>query len=113
MTAINPFITSPARKSHTVSNAAAAAAKTEVPDRPNYVSIYGSTIFAMTVIFLIGVGVPAAMAYGNAVGWGIGAFCALWGAPASASWLRAPGCQPGTRSMTRSSNDCDHTARTT
>ena len=58
-----------------------AAAKTEVPDRPNYVSIYGSTIFAMTVIFLVGVGIPAAMAYGNAVGWGIGAFCAFWGGP--------------------------------
>ena len=81
MTAINPFITAPARKSHTVSNAAAVVAKTEVPDRPNYVSIYGSTIFAMTVIFLVGVGVPAAMAYGKAVGWGIGAFCAFWGGP--------------------------------
>ena len=83
MTAILPSITSPARKNRTATNAAVAAARTqpEAPDRPNYVSIYTSTIFAVTVAFLLGVAIPAAMVYGNAVGWGLGAFCAFWGGP--------------------------------
>lgn len=83
MTAISPRITAPTRKNRTASNAARAAARTqvEVPDRPNYVAIYSSTIFAVSVIFLLGVAVPTAMVYGNATGWGLGAFCAFWGGP--------------------------------
>ena len=81
MTAINPFTTAPAPKSHTVSTAAKAAAETEVADRPNYRSIYTSTIFAMSILFLLGVGIPCAMVYGNAAGWGLGVMCAFWGGP--------------------------------
>ena len=83
MTAINPFITAPVRKNQAASKAAVAAARThvEVPDRPNYVSIYASSIFAMSMLFLLGIAIPASMAYGSATGWGLGAFSAFWGGP--------------------------------
>ena len=81
MTAINPFTTAPAPMVHTVSNAAKAAAQTEVAERPNFRSIYTSTIFAMAMLFLFGVGIPCAMVYGNTVGVGLGVMCAFWGGP--------------------------------
>lgn len=50
-------------------------------DAPNYVSIYATSILAVTLVFLIGVGAPAAMAFGGAAGWGLGAMCGFWGGP--------------------------------
>jgi hypothetical protein len=85
MTALGPRIFIPASTnsiaSPAVPVAAEAQAKAETPDRPNYVSIYASTIFAVTVVFLLGVALPTAMVYGNATGWALGAFCAFWGGP--------------------------------
>lgn len=85
MTALNPFTTAPAPESRIVSAAARAAGQTvaqaEISDRPNYVAIYASTIFAMIMLFLLGVAIPASMVYGNAVGWALGGFCAFWGGP--------------------------------
>jgi hypothetical protein len=85
MTAISPRIPVPARTNRIASIAAQAAAETqaqaETPERPNFVSIYASTIFAVAMVFLLGVGLPTAFVYGNATGWGLGAFCAFWGGP--------------------------------
>jgi len=85
MTAISSSISIPTITNHTASTAAPAAAKTqaqaETAQRPNFVSIYASTIFVVTMVFLLGVGLPTAFVYGNATGWGLGAFCAFWGGP--------------------------------
>ncbi len=80
MNAINPFVAAPDRalRAKTAAPAVAVRAAT-VEEGPNYVGIYASSIFAMTLLFLVGVGVPVAMAYGNAVGLATGAFCAFWG----------------------------------
>lgn len=85
MTAISPRIPALARTNQTASTAAQAAAEAqaqvEAPIRPNYVAIYGSSIFAVSMLFLLGVGIPSAMIYGNTTGLGLGAFCAFWGGP--------------------------------
>ena len=57
------------------------SAPTSVAEGPNYLAIYTSSILAVSLLFLLGVAVPAAMVYGNATGWGLGAFCAFWGGP--------------------------------
>lgn len=86
MTATAPTSDAPVDKDRSVSTASKAAAQTEVVETeveegPNYFSIYGSTIFAVTMLFLLGVGIPAAFVYGNATGAALGVFCALWGGP--------------------------------
>jgi hypothetical protein len=86
MTAIAPTLNVPVRKERTVSTASKAAAQTkavvtEVEETPNYVAIYGSTILVVSMLFLLGVGIPAAFVYGNATGVALGVFCALWGGP--------------------------------
>lgn len=85
MTAISPLTTGSGLKGRTVSAAARTAGRTRrnrtVPDQPNYVGIYASSIFAVTMVFLLGVGIPMAMVYGSAAGAGVGAFSAFWGGP--------------------------------
>lgn len=44
-------------------------------------SIYVSSITAVTVLFLVGVGVPCGLAFGWPAGLGLGAMCAFWGGP--------------------------------
>lgn len=56
-------------------------AQVETPERPNYVSIDASIIFAVIVVFFLGVALPTSMVYGSATGWGLRAFCAFWGGP--------------------------------
>ncbi len=86
MTAIAPTFNAPVQKNRSVSTASNAAAQTAVVDTeievaPNYFSIYASTIFAVSMLFLFGVGIPAVFVYGNATGAALGVFCALWGGP--------------------------------
>lgn len=80
MTAITPTIVVPTRNQR-VAEAAAPAKAAPVADRPDFRSIYTSTILAVSLAFLFGVGLPAAMVYGNTTGWALGAFCAFWGGP--------------------------------
>ena len=81
MTAISPSITKYVSKNRTAPVVAVVATARETPERPNYFAIYAWSIFAVTMLFLLGVAIPAAIVYGNAVGWGLGAFCAFWGGP--------------------------------
>lgn len=69
-------------------------------ERPNIVAIYATSIAVVGLLFLVGVGVPVAMVYGNATGFGIGAMCAFWGGPSFgvmtgsarlSAWLEAHG----------------------
>jgi len=52
------------------------------PQPENYRQpIFVSSIIATTVVFLLGVGIPAWFAYGPAMGLGLGGMCAFWGGP--------------------------------
>ena len=79
MTAIQALGTIPTRVA--TFTPAVAVAPAAIGEKPNYVAIYASSIFAMSMLFLIGVGLPMSMAFGNAAGWANGAFCAFWGGP--------------------------------
>lgn len=86
MAAINPVISVPAvanrRPAEVASSTRVDVAAEQVgADAPNYVSIYAGSIAVVTLLFLIGVGLPAAIVYGTATGLGLGGTCAFWGGP--------------------------------
>ena len=78
-TAMMPTIGNRTRSRTTAEDRADTAAATAEID---YLGIYARSIFAMTVVFLIGVGVPVSIFLDNFVhGFGLGAMCAVWGGP--------------------------------
>ncbi len=81
MTAISPALITPVGKNR-LANAATATSRTQGDDLEcPYVAMYTGAILAVSALFLFGVAIPTAMVYGNAAGWGLGAFCAFWGGP--------------------------------
>lgn len=86
MTAISPprLFTTPKRtvNDHAgVEESAPHISTSEVATEPPYFSLYMSSIIAVSLIFLVGVAIPAAMVYDATTGWALGAFCAFWGGP--------------------------------
>jgi len=86
MTAISPpraFTTPKATSAPetAVQEVTAPVADAEAELTPPYVSLYASSIIGVSLAFLIGVAVPAAMIYGTTIGLALGLFCAFWGGP--------------------------------
>lgn len=78
-----PTIASPAA-------APTAPASTAQATKPDYLSIYASSVMAMTALFFLGVAVPAAMFFeGWKTGVGVGAMMAFWGGPSFGVMLGA------------------------
>jgi len=70
--------------------ATSASARTAKATKPDYVSIYASSILAMTALFFLGVAVPSLMFFeGWKIGVGVGAMFAFWGGPSFGVMLGA------------------------
>lgn len=62
----------------------------DADERPNYVSIYASSMLAMTALFFIGVAAPCAIFLDSwKIGLGVGAMFAFWGGPSFGTMLGA------------------------